>query len=59
MSDLDLRERLARIEEMEANTQRKRQEIQYAPWQLLISAALGLLAAGAAIGALLVKVLGY
>lgn len=37
MQALDLREKLAHIDQMLADHDRKRQEIRYAPWMLLAS----------------------
>jgi ABC-type Fe3+-siderophore transport system permease subunit len=62
-SPLDMREQLARIDHMladhqriftdmrriEADHDRKRQEIRYAPWVLVVPAILGALTAGAAL----------
>ena len=55
--ELDLREQIARIDQLLADRDRKRQEIRFAPWQL----ALGGATAGAAMfaaGAAFFKVLG-
>jgi hypothetical protein len=54
---IDLREKLAHIDQMLADHDRKRQEISYAPWQI----GLSLVTAGAAFfaaGAAFVKVFG-
>lgn len=54
---LDIREKLAHIDQMLADHDRKRQEIRLAPWQM----ALGGMTAGAALfaaGAAFIKVLG-
>jgi hypothetical protein len=54
---LDIREKLAHIDQMLADHDRKRQEIRYAPWALALSGATtgaALFAAGAAF----MKVLG-
>ena len=51
MDDTDLREKLAHIDQMLADRDRKRQEIRFAPWQLVISGmttGAALFAAGAA-----------
>lgn len=48
---LDIREKLAHIDQMLADHDRKRQEIKFAPWQLVLSAmttGAALFAAGAA-----------
>jgi hypothetical protein len=58
---VDLREKLAHIDQMLADHDRKRQEIKYAPWVLLLPVAIGLLTAGAALfaaGAAFMKLLG-
>lgn len=55
---LDVREKLAHIDQMLADHDRKRQEMKYAPMTLAIAgmtAGAALLVAGAAIGGLLVK----
>lgn len=55
--DLDIREKLAHIDQMLADHDRKRQEIKYAPWQLVLvgmTTGVALFAAGAAF----VKLLG-
>jgi hypothetical protein len=58
MADVDLRKKLAHIDQMLADHDRKRQEIRLAPWQLFI-AGLGtgaaLAIAGAAILGLLLR----
>lgn len=49
--ELDLREKLAHIDQMLADRDRKRQEIRFAPWQLALSGmttGAALFAAGAA-----------
>ena len=49
--DLDLREQIAHIDQMLADAARKRQEIDLAPWQMLLTglaAGAGLFAAGGA-----------
>jgi hypothetical protein len=51
ITPLDIREKLAHIDQMLADHDRKRQEIQLAPWALILggaAAATALLAAGAA-----------
>jgi hypothetical protein len=58
---VDLREKLAHIDQMLADHDRKRQEIKYAPWVLLLPIAIGLLTADAALfaaGAAFMKLLG-
>ena len=61
---LDIREKLAHIDQMLADHDRKRQEIRYAPWQLFVAfagPAIGLMTAGAALfaaGAAFIKLLG-
>jgi hypothetical protein len=47
--ELNIREQIARIDQMLADHDRKRQEISYAPWVLLLPVAVGLLTAGAAL----------
>jgi hypothetical protein len=37
MEDIDLREKLAHIDQMLADHDRKRQEIRYAPWMMAMS----------------------
>ena len=57
---LDVREKLAHIDQMLADHDRKRQEIKLAPWLVVtagMTAGAALLVAGAAIGGLLVKFL--
>jgi hypothetical protein len=57
MPAVDLREKLAHIDQMLADHDRKRQEIRYAPWAI----ATGFMATGAALfaaGAAFIKVLG-
>jgi len=44
LGDVELREKLAHIDQMLADHDRKRQEIRYAPWQMM----LGGMTAGAA-----------
>lgn len=54
-SALDLREKLARIDQLLADRDRKRQEIRLAPWALMISgmtSGAALLAAGFALAKL-------
>ena len=49
-SELDIREKIAHIDQMLADHDRKRQEIRYAPWALVLSAmttGAALFAAGA------------
>ncbi len=51
MTDVEITERLAHIEQMQADRDRKRQEIRYAPWALVLSgmtSGAALFAAGAA-----------
>jgi hypothetical protein len=51
MTDVDLREKLAHIDQMLADHDRKRQEIRYQPWIFLVSgltSGAALFAAGAA-----------
>ena len=51
MTDVEVSERLAHIEQMQADRDRKRQEIRYAPWVFALSgmtAGAALFAAGAA-----------
>lgn len=58
---LDIREKLAHIDQMLADHDRKRQEMKYAPLAVAIAGMTGgaaLLVAGAAIGGLLVKSFG-
>jgi hypothetical protein len=55
--DLDIREKLAHIDQMLAEHDRKRQEIRYAPWQFMVAG----MAAGAAFfaaGVAFMKLLG-
>jgi hypothetical protein len=57
MPELDIREKLAHIDLMLADHDRKRQEIRLAPWQLVMTSMAGggaLFAAGAAFFKLLV-----
>ena len=57
LAQLDIREKLAHIDQMLADHDRKRQEIRYAPWQMMITG----MAAGAAVfaaGAGFFKLLG-
>jgi hypothetical protein len=56
MTDIELTEKLAHIDQMLADHDRKRQEIRFAPWQIA-SAGAALFAAGAAAGGLFVKLL--
>jgi hypothetical protein len=61
IDELNLREQLVRIDKMLAETERKRQEIHYAPWVLILPVAVGLLTAGAALfaaGVAFIKLLG-
>lgn len=58
---IDLREKLAHIDQMLADHDRKRQEIRYAPWVLLLPVAVAMLTAGAALfaaGAAFMKLFG-
>jgi hypothetical protein len=58
---IDLREKLAHIDQMLADHDRKRQEMRYAPWVLMVPAAIGMLTAGAALfaaGAAFMKLFG-
>jgi hypothetical protein len=58
--EIDLREKLAHIDQMLADHDRKRQEIRYAPWLAILSTAATLMAAGAALfaaGAAFMKLL--
>jgi len=51
MRNLDIREKLAHIDQMLADHDRKRQEITFAPWQIAVTTiggAAALFAAGAA-----------
>ena len=51
MTDVEISERLAHIEQMQADRDRKRQEIRYAPWALVLSgmtSGAAVFAAGAA-----------
>jgi hypothetical protein len=51
LRDLDIREKLAHIDQMLADHDRTRQEIYYAPWQVMVSgmtAGAALFAAGIA-----------
>ena len=43
----DLKEQIARIDQLLADAARKRQEISLAPWQLVITSLVGGIAAGA------------
>ena len=55
---LDVREKLAHIDQMLADHDRKRQEIRIAPWMAAfagMTAGAALFAAGGAVGGLLVK----
>ncbi len=56
-SNLDLREKLAHIDQTLADHDRKRQEIKLAPWQMMI-AGMGTGAALFAAGAAFVKLIG-
>jgi len=47
--EIDVREKLAHIDQMLADHDRKRQEISLAPWQLVMTALVGGLGAGAAL----------
>jgi hypothetical protein len=56
IDSINIREKLAHIDQMLADRDRKRQELRLAPWQLLITGMAvggGLLAIGAALGWLL------
>lgn len=58
---LDIREQIIRIDKMLAETARKRQEIRYAPWVLVLPVIIGALTAGAALfaaGAAFMKLFG-
>lgn len=58
---IDLREKLAHIDQMLADHDRKRQEMRYAPWVLIVPAIIGALTAGAALfaaGAAFMKLFG-
>jgi hypothetical protein len=60
-SGLNVREKIAHIDQMLADHDRKRQEIRYAPWVLIVPAIIGALTAGAALfaaGAAFMKVFG-
>ena len=46
--ELDVREKLAHIDQMLADHDRKRQEIKLAPWQVIGGLILGAMTAGAA-----------
>jgi ABC-type Fe3+-siderophore transport system permease subunit len=46
---LNIREQIARIDQMLADHDRKRQEISYAPWVLILPVVVGALTAGAAL----------
>lgn len=46
---LDIQEKMAHIDQMLADHDRKRQEIRYAPWVLIVPALVGTLTAGAAL----------
>jgi hypothetical protein len=51
LEDLDVREQIAHIDQMLADAARKRQEIKFAPWQLMMTGmgtGVALFAAGAA-----------
>jgi hypothetical protein len=51
MTEIDLREKLAHIDQMLADHDRKRQEIKFAPWQIaatMMTAGAALFAAGGA-----------
>jgi len=61
LDTIDIREKLAHIDQMLADHDRKRQEMKHAPWQIFLSAAVGLLTAGAALfaaGAAFMKLIG-
>ena len=45
--NLNLREQIAHIDQMLADIARKRQEVQLAPWQLVMTSLIGGMAAGA------------
>jgi hypothetical protein len=56
--ELDIRERLVRIDHLLADHDRKRQEIRIAPWQMIITsiaATTAVFIAGAAVGGLIVR----
>jgi hypothetical protein len=58
---LNIREKIAHIDQMLADIDRKRQEIRYAPWVLILPLTVGTLTAGAALfaaGAAFVKLFG-
>jgi hypothetical protein len=58
---VDLREKLAHIDQMLADHDRKRQEIKFAPWQLVLTSVFGGITAAAAFfaaGAAFIKLLG-
>jgi ABC-type Fe3+-siderophore transport system permease subunit len=58
---LDIREKIAHIDQMLADHDRKRQEIKYAPWALIVPTIVGALTAGAALfaaGAAFMKLFG-
>jgi hypothetical protein len=55
---LDIREKLAHIDQMLADHDRKRQEMRLAPWQIAfagMTAGAALFASGAAVGGLLTR----
>lgn len=56
---LDLREQIARIDQLLADAARKRQEVRIAPWQIVVTslgAGAAIFAAGAGFIALILKV---
>jgi hypothetical protein len=57
-SSLDIREKLAHIDQMLADHDRKRQEIRLAPWQLVVLAGMTSGAALFAAGAAFMKIVG-
>jgi hypothetical protein len=62
MTELDLREKLAHIDQMLANHDRKRQEISLAPWQLALAGmttGAAFIATGAALFAALQRLSGH
>jgi hypothetical protein len=62
IEQLDIREKLAHIDQMLADHDRKRQEIRLAPWQLVVTGAAGgaaFFAAGAGFITLLLRGVGH
>ena len=56
--ELDVREKIAHIDQMLADHDRKRQEFRYAPWLVAfagMTAGAALFGAGAAVGAIIVR----